>query len=241
MGRRIAAAVSVCLLVSARTGAAAGPETDVVPQQRDDSTTMHGMAEFGVGTLLLPDATVCTAEGAPCKRGDASLALSGWPLFRRGQFAGGAGITMGLTSSTSTPANDSPDVPRAHLRRYLSAEATARYYLPIDERIDAWTGVTAGLGVVNDTFLSTRGLGDKAVVGPRGATILTEGFTCGIGLGAAYAIAENWRLGFQARGMLWFLPDTPATDTRMDLASLTGHVVALDLALTIGYRTRLVF
>jgi hypothetical protein len=65
---------------------------------RDDSDITFGMAEVGIGLLTLPTAEVCVERTeAGCSRGDRSLMLSAWPLFRRGAFAGGAGVTIGLT------------------------------------------------------------------------------------------------------------------------------------------------
>jgi hypothetical protein len=219
---------------------ASAEEPDGMQAVRDESKMTHGMAEFSVGVLSLPRAEVCTEKQAGCARGDTSLALGGWPLFRRGHFAAGAGLTMGITSSTDAPRQDPPDTPRDHFRRYLAIEGTARYYLPLTERYDGWVGITAGLGVVNDTFESKQGPQDQAFVGPRGATILTEGLTLGLGAGLAYAIPQNWRLGGGVRVSNWFLPQTPAKDPLGDLASLTGRITVLDLSLTIAYRTRLV-
>lgn len=208
---------------------------------RDESTVTHGMAEAGVGLFTLPGASVCVERNAGCSTGDASLALSGWPLFRRGHFAAGAGVMLGVISSTDAPRNDPPGVARDHSRTYYSVEITGRYYLPLTDALDGWLGVTSGLGVVNDTFKSQKGLSERALVGPRGVTLLTEGWTLGVGAGLAYAIAENWRFGGGLRVSNWFLPTTPERDPLGDEASLRGRVTTVDLGITLGYRTRLVF
>jgi hypothetical protein len=229
----IAAALSPFFWV---TRAAAAP--DALRATRDESKVTHGMAEFGVGVLTLPGAKVCIEKETGCVNGESSLALSAWPLFRRGAFAAGAGVTLGVTSSTDSIPGD---IPREHWRRYLSAEVTARYYVPVSERVDGWVGVTTGLGVVNDTFQSESGLGDKALVGPRGSTILTEGLTIGLGLGVTYALSDRWRFGGNVRVSNWFLPSEPAHDPFGDQASLTGRVTAVDLGVTLAYRSALVF
>jgi hypothetical protein len=208
---------------------------------RDESTATVGMAEFGTGLLLLPGASLCIDPNAGCRKGDSSLAFEGWPLFRRGHFAAGAGLMMGVTSGTGKPYTGSPDVPRSHFRRYLTLEGTARYYVPLGERVELYGGLVAGLVVVNDTFQAQNGLTDEAVVGPRGATLLTEGLSVGAGAGLTYTIAQHWRLGAQARFSFWFLPRTPARDPLEDQASLTGTVEAVEVGLTLAYRSRLVF
>jgi hypothetical protein len=227
---------------STRTSAVATTTSDdEAPLVRDESRVTHGMAEMGVGLLTLPGAEVCIARKLGCSKGDTSLTLSGWPLFRRGNFAAGAGVTVGLTSSTDSPPNDTPDIPRDHTRRYFSVEITGRYYVPITERVEGWVGVTTGLGVVNDSFQSQKGITEVAVAGPRSVTLLTEGYTIGVGVGVVYAVATNWRFGGGMRLSSWFLPNTPAHDPLGDEASLKGRVTTVEIGLTLAYRTRLVF
>jgi hypothetical protein len=233
-------AIAVAFFSALPYKAAAAP-SDSSPPPRDDSHVTRGMAEFGVGFFTLPGAEVCIEKQAGCSKGDSSLALSAWPLFRRDDLAVGAGVMLGVTSAKDAPRIDPPDVPRDHSRRYFSIEVTARYYVPLILRTEGWVGVTTGLGVVNDTFQSQRGLADKAVVGPRGLTLLTEGFTIGLAAGVAYAVSENWHFGGCVRLSNWFLPGTPTRDPLGDLASLTGRVTAVDLGFTMAYRSRLVF
>ena len=237
---RFAAVVAAALFGTFATRARA-EVPDSMRATRDMSKVTLGMAEFGVGFFTLPGAQVCIERQAGCRSGDSSLALSAWPLFRRGAFAAGAGVMLGVTSSTDAPHNDPPDVPRDHSRRYFSVEITGRYYLPLGERFDGWVGVMTGLGVVDDIFQSQKGLSDYALVGPRSSVLLTEGFTLGAGAGVAYEIAERWLLGANVRVSNWFLPSTPLRDPLGDEASLRGNVTAIDLGITIAYRSRLVF
>src|SRR5262249_44670739 len=147
----------------------------------------------------------------------------------------------GVTSSTDAPRNDPPGIDRSHSRRYLSMEATARYYLPMTNRIDGWIGVQTGLGIVNDTYQSKNGVTDIATIGGPRAALLTEGFTIGLGLGATYAFTKNWRAGVGFRVENWFLPKTAAKDPLGDEASFTGRLTTLEFGLNLSYRTRLVF
>jgi hypothetical protein len=233
------AAVALSTLTMAHAALADGP--DGLRADRDDSSVTHGMAEFGVGYFTLPGAQVCIERAAGCSRGDSSLALSAWPMFRRGNFAAGAGAMLGITSSTQAPNNDPPDVPRDHSRRYLSIEVTGRYFIPIREHLEAFVGITTGLGVVNDIFQVQKGLGEYAMVGPRSAVLLTEGFTLGAAAGIHYEIAEHWIIGGWARYSNWFLPETPLRGPFGDEASLKGRITAVDVTLTMAYRSRLIF
>lgn len=212
------------------------------PSLRDDeSAVTRGQAEFGTGLLTLPGAEVCVERRAGCTKGDNSVIVTAWPLFRRGNIAIGAGVMLGLTSSSDAPRNDPVDVPRDHWRRYYSVEVTARYYVPLTETLDGWAGLTTGLGVVSDTFQPQKGLTDQALVGPRGLVIITEGGTLGLGVGLTHAFSENWLMGGGLRVSEWFLPGTPAKDPVGDEASLKGVVTTLDLSVTLAYRSRLVF
>jgi len=221
--------------------AAASPSDSVRPQEDDDATVTRGQAEFGMGLLSLPAAQVCIERNAGCSKGDSSLVVTAEPLFRRGNFAAGAGIMLGLTSSSDAPRNDPPEFPRDHWRRYITMEVTGRYYIPLSDVLDGWVGVSTGLGVVSDTFQSQNGLTDQALVGPRGLVIMTEGFTLGIRAGVTHALSENWLIGANLRASEWFLPTTPATDPLGDNASLTGIVTTLEFGASLAYRSRLVF
>jgi hypothetical protein len=234
----LAATLSVLFLPSP---AGASP-SDSERSLRDDETTMtRGQAEFGMGLLTLPGAEVCVERSAGCTKGDNSIIVTAQPMFRRGNFAVGAGVMLGLTSSSDAPRNDPPDVPRDHWRRYYAVEVTGRYYVPLTESLDGWVGITTGLGVVSDTFQSQKGLTELALVGPRGLVIITEGGTLGLGIGLTHAFSENWLLGGRLRVSEWFLPTAPARDPLGDEASLKGIVTMLDLGVTLAYRSRLVF
>src|SRR5687767_6950883 len=60
-----------------------------------------GIAEVGVGWLTLPGADVCIERRTGCSKGDTSLALDLWQLYRQSRrFAGGAGIMLALIPTT---------------------------------------------------------------------------------------------------------------------------------------------
>jgi hypothetical protein len=232
--------VAVAIVSWSSLGHAAGGE-DIRRLPDSEDTVTRGQAEFGVGLLALPGAEVCSERRLGCTNGDASVVVSALPMFRRGNFAIGAGVMLGLTSSSDAPRNDPPDVPRDHWRRYFTVEMTARYYVPLTPTLDGWVGVMTGLAVVSDTFQPQAGLSDQALVGPRGLVILTEGGSIGAGAGISHALSENWLIGGSLRASEWFLPTTPARDPLGDEASLTGLVTTVELGVNLAYRSRLVF
>jgi len=206
-----------------------------------------GMAEFGVGWLTLPGAEVCgNRSSASCQRGDTSFELDVWQLYRANlRFAFGAGAALGLVPTTDAPRSDPAPVAgedpivRDHSRGYLTIEAIARYYPFVGESFEAWVGLTGGLVVVSDTFLSEPRTQDKAVIGPRGVTIRTEGYTVGLAGGMAYSFAPNWSFGSALRYGNWFLPATPEKDSLGDEASLAGRNTMFAFGINVAYRIAL--
>ncbi|HEU5076837.1 MAG TPA: hypothetical protein VFU02_21755 [Polyangiaceae bacterium] len=206
-----------------------------------------GMAEFGVGWLSLPAAEVCV-EPDRCERGDTTPQVDAWQFFRLNvDFAVGAGITLGLLPTRDSPPVDPPGVRRSHTRQYFMFETMARYYPYVGETSEAWVGLATGLTVVKDAYVTDT---DEtyATVGTPGVTVQTEGFTVGLGLGAAFALAPSWSLGGALRFGSWFLPseakrgpfdsDDPEAigATR---ATLTGRNSVVSLGFSIAYRSSL--
>ena len=106
--------------------------------------------------------------------------------------------------------------------------------------VAAAESLTGGLVVVSDRFVVESGvLADRALVGPQGVTIRTEGGTIGLAGGAAFALAENWSLGGMLRYGQWFLPTEPAEDALGSKASLTGRNSYVMLSLAVTYRSML--
>ena len=200
-----------------------------------DRAYFHGKAEVGLGLLGLPTANVCTTIG--CKRGDSSPMLELWQLFRPNPlFATGAGITIGLFPITDAPQQEPPGVHRDHKRGYFTAEAIARFYLLHGPVWEAWVGGTGGLVVVSDTYSTSNNTTDRAYIGPRGITIRSEGYTIGIAAGIAKYLTETWTVGAGIRYGLWSLPNSPASDSLKDQASLVGRVGTIVIGVNVGYR-----
>lgn len=210
-----------------------------MPEPRD-LVRPHGAAELGFGLLTLPEAELCVDVSQGCETGDTSLELHAWQLFRVSQeLALGAGLTMALTPSTDAPRRDPPGITRDHARRYLTIEATARYYAVVQRSFESWLGVTSGLVVLSDRFTPKNTEDDRALIGAPGVTVRTEGLTVGLAGGVAIALAPNWSLGTSLRTAFWFLPSESATSPLGDEASLSGRVLMFDLGLSVAYRLNL--
>lgn len=203
---------------------------------------LTGMAELGVGLLTLPAADVCTdrSTASGCKKGDSSLMLEGWQLIRTSRrFTAGAGLTLGIRPTTDEPINQAPGIERAHRRGYLAIEGLGRYYPYTSPTWEFWLGATTGLVVLSDTYSSTEGQPAQALVGPRGVTTRTEGFTLGLALGVDRPIVGSWTMGASFRYGFWMLPDIAAKTPFGDEASLTGRNSMFLIGLNIGYRVNL--
>jgi len=196
--------------------------------------------ELGAGFLTLPAADVCPSLDR-CTEGETSLAFGLHNLYRHQQFGIGAGIQWAMNLEADT-APGKPEWEREHARSYFLVEAQFRYYFLRWRAWEVWGGATLGGVVVNDSW-STKAdrdpYADTAFVGPRAATIGTEGIAAGLAIGAEWTFAENWSFGSQLRYSSWFLPDEPARLPTGDLASLKGHVVMIDFGLAIAYRVAL--
>ena len=116
--------------------AAPAPGNSVAGRDRD-FTRPYGAVEFGIGVLALPDARVCGDAG--CDKGDVSLEVDAWPLFRASpNWAVGAGLTLALTPTQDVPQGEQP-IPREHSRRYFQAEGIGRYYFLHGPTLEAWS------------------------------------------------------------------------------------------------------
>jgi len=74
------------------------------------------------------------------------------------------------------------------------------------------------------------------ILGVPEVTIRTEGLAVGGQIGGSYYLSENWIAGAALRGYDWILPSRVRCSAIGDCATLQGHVLALQLGLTIGYR-----
>jgi hypothetical protein len=197
----------------------------------------HGMIEGGVGILTLPAAEVCVERNLGCKQGDLSFALETWQLYRPNvRFAFGAGLVLGLIPTAQPPHEDPEGIERDQTRSYFTVEGTLRYYPVVVQTLEWWVGITGGMVVVSDRFQVVAEREDRALLGPRGVTIRTEGGSLGAATGLAYELAPHWSLTGTARWAQWFLPQKPARDPLGSEASLTGSNTVVSVAFGVAYR-----
>jgi hypothetical protein len=197
----------------------------------------YGAVEFGLGVLALPDAQVC-AGAVGCDRGDVSVEVDAWPLFRASRrFAVGAGMTLALTPTQDAPQRDM-SFPREHTRRYFLVEGIGRYYFVYGRALEVWSGLSTGLVVVSDNFRSAGAPVNVSIIGSDSANIATEGLTLGLGAGATLGVNETLQLGATLRVANWFLPKARERIAFGEEASLSGRVTMIHFALTVAYHGR---
>src|SRR5581483_11759145 len=105
-----------------------------------------------------------------------------------------------------------PDLERDHSRRYFLVDAAFRYYGVRSKGWEWWIGPTVGGIVVNDSWsvnADRNPYSDAALVGPRAATIGSEGLAAGLALGGEWSFANNWSFGTTLRYASWFFPRKP--------------------------------
>ncbi|MCC6556608.1 MAG: hypothetical protein IT372_26915 [Polyangiaceae bacterium] len=201
----------------------------------------YTMFELGAGLLTLPAADVCPISLDDCEQGETSVSVGLHNLYRIHELGIGAGIQWANTLRAET-ARGAEELERDHARRYFLVEAQFRYYGLRSVSWEWWAGATVGGVVVSDSWsvkADREPYADTAFVGPRAATIGTEGLAAGLGVGAEWSFASNWSFGTQIRYSSWFLPDVPEQLPTGDLASLKGRVDMFDFSLTIAYRIAL--
>jgi hypothetical protein len=231
----IAALASFCLAIFATHPAAAEESLDI-PRGVDRP---HTLAQLGVGFLTLPGADVCL-KGQPCTKGDSSIELDFWQLYRADRhFAIGAGASVAIKPTTDNPQTEA-GIDRSHTRSYFLVEGVGRYYALHFDTFEAWVGATVGGVIVSDRYAIEGGeVPTAAIIGPRSSTLRTEGGTIGALLGAQWSFAPNWALGLNARYMRWFLPSEPATTVFLDRATLTSQQSVLAVGISCSYRIAL--
>jgi len=203
----------------------------------------HTLAEVNTGLLLLPGAQVCPTSLDPsaCKRGEASFAVGLTNLYRVHAFGFGAGIQWATTLRSDAALGD-PSLQREHTRSYFLVEGLFRYYFLHSKSWDFYAGGTAGLVVVNDSWSENADRNpvmDTDFVGPRAATLGTEGFTVGVSGGAEWTFLPNWSFGPTLRYANWFLPSQRLMSPTLDVASLAGRLDMIDVSARITYHIAL--
>jgi len=137
------------------------------------------------------------------------------------RFAVGAAASLALTPFSRVPA-DPEGVEREHARVYLMADMVGRMNQLVYPNYRGFLLASTGLVVISDTYRSLRGVTDRALVGPRGVTLRTEGFGVGVGFGIETWLSSLTTLGGKIHSGLWLLPSERATDALGDHASMSG-------------------
>jgi hypothetical protein len=227
------AAVEQAIEASEANQRAARTQSGATLGVRDDFARPYGLVEFGVGILALPDARLCGA-GA-CDRGDVSVEVDAWPLFRASRhFAVGAGMTLALIPMQDVPSQQTR-FRREHARRYFTAEGIGRYYFLHGPALEAWGGISAGLIVVSDNFRTPSRDQVYTIIGADSANIATEGLSLGLATGVTFGVNRHLQVGTTLRFANWYLPPTPEAIAFDERASLSSRVTMLNLALTVAY------
>jgi hypothetical protein len=203
----------------------------------DERDQPYMMAEVGAAILTLPAAEVCLTPKT-CENGETSVGFGIQNIYRTRSIAFGAGLRW-ATTLRSDAAKGAEDLERDHSRRYYFLEGQFRYYAISKKPWEWWVGATVGGVVVNDSWSVKEDRDpytDAAYVGPRAATIGTEGLATGLALGTEWSFLKSWTAGAQVRYSIWVLPSTREESPTGDSASLSGRVDMIDLNLTIAYR-----
>ncbi|WP_437679857.1 hypothetical protein [Sorangium sp. So ce131] len=198
----------------------------------------YTMVEVGTGVMTLPGADVCPhSASSPCEQGETSISFGIHNLYRWRDIGFGAGIFWAATLS-SEGARGAPELERDHSRRYFMVEGLFRYYGIRTPTWEWWAGATLGGIVVNDSWsvkADREPYSDTAYVGPRAATLSTEGVAAGLAAGGEWTFAANWSLGGHLRYSSWFLPEDRKRSPTGDLASLSKRVDMFNIGLVIAY------
>jgi hypothetical protein len=238
-------AVFAAAPASARAEGAAPPRVEAVVEEsqahgvteRDYFAHPYGLVEFGVGVLALPDAKLCGGS-AGCDRGDISLEVDAWPLFRASpSFAVGAGLTLALIPTQDVP-REERTFPRDHARRYFTAEGIGRYYFVHGQGMELWSGISAGLIVVSDNFKTRSPEPGVAIVGTTSANIATEGLSLGLATGVTFGVNPHLQVGGTLRFANWYLPPNRQSITFEEEASLSNRVTMINFSFTVAYHGR---
>lgn len=202
----------------------------------------HTFAEVEGGIIALPGAPIGGRVGGDTPigtigKGDATI-LTGVHVFWRGdpRFALGAGARFCPSPTADNEYGGASALDRTHARSYLWLGTEGRFYVLRNKRIDGYVGGVAGAVIISDRFTTKGGEQAPTNYGTRDVAIATEGFGLGAHAGVTYNLSERWTLGSAFRSNLWFLPKSRTCSAIGDCATITGRVVALELAFSVGYR-----
>jgi hypothetical protein len=221
---------------------------DVKTGAGDPLDRPHTVAEIEVGALALPTAPISPSQRSSdpvFKSGDFTMQTGLHLLFRGGRdWAIGAGAVFSPFPSSDEEYGGLRGLKRTHKRGYLTLNTEGRY-IPLHENVhvfgttftvEGWVGLTAGMVVVGDRFLTDEGADVPTILGSKEVTIRTEGFTLGLQGGFAWLFSESWLAGFTLRADRWVLPTSPRCSPIGDCSTLTGTLAAFEAGLQVGYR-----
>ncbi len=204
----------------------------------------HTVAEVEAGIVALPTAPISPSQRGGntlflgrVGRGDATLNLGIHVLYRwNDTFAIGATGAFAPAPTSDDQYGGDKNLPRTHSRSYLFLGGEGRY-IPIHYKFaEAWIGPSIGAVIIADRFITDAGEQVPSILGNPEVTVRTEGLALGIQAGGSYYFTENWIAGAALRGYDWILPQRARCTAIGDCSTLQGHVLALELGLTIGYR-----
>lgn len=236
----LAAALAASLVALPAAGA---PETAAARRataaHQQDRPYM--MAELGVSFLALPT-QICLTSLTQCNEGEASLGFGLHNIYRYRSIGFGAGLRWATTLRNDNVRVGFPGIERDHSRRYFFIEGQFRYYAIRSAAWEWWIGATAGGVIVSDSWttkVDREPYSDAAFIGPRAATVGTEGVLAGPSIGGEWTFAPNWAFATHVGYASWFLPETRQKSPTGDYASLGGRVDQFDLGFLLAYRIAL--
>jgi hypothetical protein len=204
----------------------------------------HTVAELEAGIVALPTAPISASQRGgdtpflgSVGRGDATLNLGIHVLYRwTPSIAIGATGTFAPAPTSDEQYGGVQGLARTHSRSYMFLGVEGRY-IPIHYKFaEAWIGPSLGAVIVADRFITEAATPVPAILGQPEVTLRSEGFAIGGQVGGSYYLSENWIAGAVLRGYDWVLPSRARCSSIGDCSTLQGHVLALELGLTIGYR-----
>lgn len=206
----------------------------------------HTIAELEAGIIALPTAPISASQRggntnvpflAKVGSGDATINLGIHVLYRpNDKFAIGATGAFAPAPTADDQYGGNSALPRTHSRSYLFLGVEGRYYPVHYKFAEAYIGPSVGAVVVADRFTTEAGDDVPPILGVPEVTIRSEGFSLGGQIGGNYYFSENWILGGALRAYDWILPTRARCSSIGDCATLQGHVLVLQLGITVGYR-----
>lgn len=202
---------------------------------QDETAYPEALVEVGAGVVILPSADLCASPASRCAQGDASLEAHAWHFYRPESWYGvGGGLMLAFAPRTDLPRPAYLDN-RDESRGYLTGEGSFRYYPYVDDTMQFWLGVSAGFVVVRDAMLLPVSPNSSGIVGATQETIATLGLAFGLGAGVSMALVDDWSAGGALKFSDWLLPDGREQGPIGNEASLSGHVLTVNLGIGVTY------